>query len=603
MSTNAHLVLTAEDKTHAAFRSLNQNIHGALDSLGGLKTKLLAVAGVAAFWHLVEPAIEAGAEIEKLSKTLGASTESLSQFKHVAELSHVSFESLTKGWRLMEKNVSLAAQGTGAAKDALYELGISASQLKNLKPEEQFSVLADAMKRIENPADKVRIAMQIFGRAGADLIPIMEGGSKAITAAREEADKLGLTLNETSTHQFAQAHEAIVRLGSAFAGAKNTLAIAFAPVLAKVADGLGFILPKAANVTARAFLFIEKIATLALASISIAINKILTLFGKLPGTIGKSCREAAAATEQFTHRLFDNVMHCEQTLASLNKAQQAYHDSVRKTGQSLTTAYHPALQAICLQQQKNKASLKTLTESEKSYQKQLERGKELTKELRTPQEIYRDHLKEINQLLQAGAINHETYTRSIQHYQKELFETNGVNKLLEEQKKKTEEHITTIANLFRNGLFAYLEGGFKNMVKSFENALSAMAADLATSEISQFLFGALGSSAMKGSGSLLGQFFTNGFGKLFGFNSFGGFRAEGGLVFPGKSYIVGERGAEVFVPNQSGRIISNDQFNQQQHTPNIVMHIHTPDANSFRLSRRQIAHEMNLALQRAFHRS
>jgi hypothetical protein len=110
-------------------------------------------------------------------------------------------------------------------------------------------------------------------------------------------------------------------------------------------------------------------------------------------------------------------------------------------------------------------------------------------------------------------------------------------------------------------LFAYLEGGFKSIVKSFENALSAMAADLATSEISHFLFGTLGSSAMKSSGSLLGQFFSNGFGKLFGFNSFGGFRAEGGSVFPGKSYIVGEKGAEVFIPNQSGRIISNTQLN------------------------------------------
>ena len=194
MSTNAHLILTAEDKTQAAFRSLNQNIFGAMESLGGLKNKLLAVAGVTAFWKLIEPAIEAGAEIEKLSKTLGASTESLSQFKHVAELAHVSFESLTKGWRLMEKNVSLAAQGTGAAKDALRELGISATELKNLKPENQFEVLADAMAQVENPADKVRLAMQIFGRAGADLIPIMEGGSKAIQAAREEADKLGLNL-------------------------------------------------------------------------------------------------------------------------------------------------------------------------------------------------------------------------------------------------------------------------------------------------------------------------------------------------------------------------------------------------------------------------
>ena len=456
MSTSAHLILTAEDKTHAAFRSLNQNIHGALDSLGGLKNKLLAVAGVAAFWHLVEPAIEAGAEIEKLSKMLGASTESLSQFKHVAELSHVPFESLTKGWRLMEKNVSLAAQGTGAAKEALRELGISASELKKLKPEDQFAVLADAMKRVENPTDKVRMAMQIFGRAGADLIPVMEGGSKAIAAAREEADKLGLTLNETSTHQFAEAHEAMVRLGSAFAGAKNTLAIVFAPFLAKLADVLGFVLPKAANMTAHAFIFLDETVSLALATLTMALSKVLSLLGKLPGTLGKYFRESAEATQHFTHILFNHVMNCEKRVASLTHGQNAYHDSVKKTGQTLTATYHPALQTLFSKQQKIKSSLKALTDTEKSYQKQLEKGKELAKEMRTPQETYRDQLKEINQLLQAGAINHQTYSRAVAHYQKELQEGNGITKHLVDQKKQAEEQIKTIANLFRNGLFSYL---------------------------------------------------------------------------------------------------------------------------------------------------
>ena len=122
------------------------------------------------------------------------------------------------------------------------------------------------MAKIENPADKVRLAMQIFGRAGAELIPIMEGGSKAIQAAREEADKLGLTLNETSSHQLAQAHEAMVRLKSAFAGAANTLAITFAPALAMMAEGLTLILPKAADLTVRAFIRVKEVICLALSS-------------------------------------------------------------------------------------------------------------------------------------------------------------------------------------------------------------------------------------------------------------------------------------------------------------------------------------------------
>jgi hypothetical protein len=40
-------------------------------------------------------------------------------------------------------------------------------------------------------------------------------------------------------------------------------------------------------------------------------------------------------------------------------------------------------------------------------------------------------------------------------------------------------------------------------------------------------------------------------------SAFGGFRAEGGSVSAGKSYVVGEQGAEMFVPSQNGTIIPN----------------------------------------------
>lgn len=40
-------------------------------------------------------------------------------------------------------------------------------------------------------------------------------------------------------------------------------------------------------------------------------------------------------------------------------------------------------------------------------------------------------------------------------------------------------------------------------------------------------------------------------------SAFGGFRAEGGSVSAGKSYVVGERGAEMFVPSSNGTIIPN----------------------------------------------
>jgi len=72
---------------------------------------------------------------------------------------------------------------------------------------------------------------------------------------------------------------------------------------------------------------------------------------------------------------------------------------------------------------------------------------------------------------------------------------------------------------------------------------------------------------------------------------FGGRRADGGDVVPGMAYLVGERGRELFVPDQPGSIVPHEQVGRQ----NVTMNIYTPDANSFRASRRQIAREQRRA--------
>lgn len=61
-----------------------------------------------------------------------------------------------------------------------------------------------------------------------------------------------------------------------------------------------------------------------------------------------------------------------------------------------------------------------------------------------------------------------------------------------------------------------------------------------------------------------------------GLPSFGGFRANGGNVQAGQAYMVGERGAEMFVPQQSGTIIPNEKVNTG--TTNINFTINTVDA-------------------------
>lgn len=317
MAATAELRIEAQDHTRQAFAAVKKNIDGVTHHLRSLKGELLALAGVAGFGALMESAIDAGASIEKLSKKLGTSTEALSQFKYVAEVSHVSFDSLTRSWQFLEKNVAAASLGLGPAKNAFEALGLSAARLKKLRIEEQFNLLSDAFTHVHNAADRTRLAMQIFGKAGAEMIPLLMGGSKALNAARLEADRLGLTLSETAAHDMAGAHEAIIRLKSAMMGIANTLAVQFAPALASVAEHLSTLLPKAIQGVIIALLRLKEAAALALSSVLLGLSKLYAALGHLPGTLGQPFREASLAAKDFQETLFKTVRGYEASLASL----------------------------------------------------------------------------------------------------------------------------------------------------------------------------------------------------------------------------------------------------------------------------------------------
>ena len=83
-----------------------------------------AIAGIG-FVSLVKSTVDAADEIGKLSTRLGISTEALSQLRHVADLSGVSFDAMSQALQRQGRRISEAAAGTGEAKAALEELGFA----------------------------------------------------------------------------------------------------------------------------------------------------------------------------------------------------------------------------------------------------------------------------------------------------------------------------------------------------------------------------------------------------------------------------------------------------------------------------------------------
>jgi len=180
---------------------------------------------------LVRETTKTADEMQKLSQRTGVSTEALSQYQHVAELSGVSMDQFTNGLKRMQRSISDADVGLSTQVRAFERLGISVEELMRLSPEQQFEMIADAMVKLESATLRSATAQEIFGRSGTELLSVMANGAAGIQELRAEADRLGLTIGQDFADNAALFNDNMERIKAGFTGAANQLTAALLPSL------------------------------------------------------------------------------------------------------------------------------------------------------------------------------------------------------------------------------------------------------------------------------------------------------------------------------------------------------------------------------------
>ena len=167
---------------------------------------------------LAKSTANAGDEIQKMALRTGFSTEALSEYKHAAELSGTSLDSVEKAVKRMQKGLLDAERGMSTATNALDSLGLSVADLQGLSPEEQFDKMAMALASIEDPSRRAALAQEVFGRAGTELLPMLDAGADGIAEMRQEARDLGIVFDQEAADAAAQFNDDLDRLKKSFGG-------------------------------------------------------------------------------------------------------------------------------------------------------------------------------------------------------------------------------------------------------------------------------------------------------------------------------------------------------------------------------------------------
>lgn len=223
-------------KATANLSTFRNRANSAVKSIGGMQAKIAALVGVAGFGAMVSKSLEAADSIAKMSDRLGISTENLSAFQHLAQLSGESIEGFDKSIEKMVRSIGEASRGIGTGKEALKGLGVSIDSLSGKNADEQFLIIADAIKGVKNESLQASYASDIFGRSGIKLLNTIKSGREGFEAARSEVDKYGLAINRVDAAKIEAANDAILRSKQVMKGVSMQATVELAPILEEVAN-------------------------------------------------------------------------------------------------------------------------------------------------------------------------------------------------------------------------------------------------------------------------------------------------------------------------------------------------------------------------------
>lgn len=196
-----------------------------------LYVAMFAVDQIAEFIAKMGEAAEATVH---LGQRLGLTIAQVQELKGIALGTGTSMDVLAKGLQLMDNKALSATNATTSVTKAFKAMGISANDGRSNM--ERLFVIADRFHQIPDGPTKAALAMQLFGRSGAELIPILDLGSEGLKQLTDQMKAYG-GVNDDAVEKGMKLAEAVNQSKMAWEGLKTTFMGEIAPLLTELAQG------------------------------------------------------------------------------------------------------------------------------------------------------------------------------------------------------------------------------------------------------------------------------------------------------------------------------------------------------------------------------
>lgn len=193
----------------------------------------LGAAAVKGLTAGVSAAASMGNELYVLQNQLGTTAEETSKLLFIGDRLGIGLTQLSTAFGFFEKNLV-----NNTPKVQAYGLSLKDAEGNTKSFDVVLGEAADKFVALGGGIASTAFAMNVFGRGGRALIPILQLGAAGIKAMGDEASRLGLVFSQD---QIDQAHKfaiAQAELGASFKGVAVSIGNALLPVLTSLVDNV-----------------------------------------------------------------------------------------------------------------------------------------------------------------------------------------------------------------------------------------------------------------------------------------------------------------------------------------------------------------------------
>jgi soluble cytochrome b562 len=252
------------EEANKSISKTEEKAEGLASKLGsGIKTAAkwgagIAAAGTAAGAALLAVANKAAQttdRIDKMSQKIGISREGFQEWDFILSQSGTDVEKLQMGFKTLVTQIDQADQGVGKGARNFAALGVQVRDVNgNLRSQEDiFNDVLVALQNMEDGTEKARLANELLGRSGSELMPLLNAEAGSIEALRQQAHELGLVISDEAVDAGVLFTDTMDQLKRAFGAVFTQVGTALMPIFQKLAQWLIDNMPQIQETVSKVF--------------------------------------------------------------------------------------------------------------------------------------------------------------------------------------------------------------------------------------------------------------------------------------------------------------------------------------------------------------